>query len=155
MNKPICKLAQAYLDKTSLLCIPWRRKKSQPRACIDSRMLSTAVASPCQTLRELLRETTSKRIIRPSPSISGIALTQFAEGLHFSAFHCTCMSRHSWLCIKEWNNWRLISAGIYIIYNSRGLAGFLVLKGIWQYVRAKWETATENFILAPGPIYIY
>ena len=26
----------------------------QRRACIDSRMLSTTVASPCQTLRELL-----------------------------------------------------------------------------------------------------
>ena len=33
---------------------PWRHKESQRRACIDSRMLSTTVASPCQTLRELL-----------------------------------------------------------------------------------------------------
>ena len=42
-------------------------------------MLSTTVASPCQTLRELA-ETMSKRI-------SGTAHAQFAEGLHFSAFH--------------------------------------------------------------------
>ena len=53
MNKPICKLAQAYLDKMCLLCVPRRLKKSQRRVCIDSRMLSTTVASPCQTLREL------------------------------------------------------------------------------------------------------
>ena len=53
-NKPICKLAQAYLHRVRLLCVPWRHKKSQRRASIDSRMLSTTVASPCQTLRELL-----------------------------------------------------------------------------------------------------
>ena len=38
---------------------------------IDSRMLSTTVASPCQTR-----------------DVSSIAYAQFAEGLHFSAFHC-------------------------------------------------------------------
>ena len=85
VNKPICKLAQAYLDRVCLLCVPWRHKKSQRMACIDSRMLSTSVDSLCQTLHELLQEATSKHM--PSPSISGIAHTQFAEGLHFSAFH--------------------------------------------------------------------
>ena len=47
-------------------------------------MLSITVASQCQTLHEL-SETASKRM--PSPSISGIAHAQFAEGLHFRAFH--------------------------------------------------------------------
>ena len=37
-----------------LLCVPWRHKKSQRLARIDSRMLSTTVPSPCQTLHELL-----------------------------------------------------------------------------------------------------
>ena len=41
-------------DLIHSLCVPWRLKKSQPHACIDLRMLSTSVASPCQTLRELL-----------------------------------------------------------------------------------------------------
>ena len=56
VNKPMCKLAQAYLDKMCLLSVPWRLKKSQPRECIDSRMLSTTVASLCQTIRRLLAE---------------------------------------------------------------------------------------------------
>ena len=42
-SKPICKLVQAYLDRVRSLCVS---KKSQRRACIDSRMVST---SPCQT----------------------------------------------------------------------------------------------------------
>ena len=48
--------------------------------------LPHVLASSCQILRELLadRKTT---YYGPSPSISGIALSQFAEGLHFSAFH--------------------------------------------------------------------
>ena len=33
--------------------VPWRHKKLQQRACIDSRMQSTSVGNPCQTLREL------------------------------------------------------------------------------------------------------
>ena len=44
------------IDQVRLLCLffaLFRYKKSQRRACIDSRMLSTTVASPCQTLREL------------------------------------------------------------------------------------------------------
>ena len=49
-------------------------------------MLSTTVASPCQTLRELqARETHTDN---PAYQlISGMAHAQFAEGLHFSAFH--------------------------------------------------------------------
>ena len=43
----------AYLD---LIRVPRRHKKSQRKACIDSRMLSTTVASPCLTLRGLLAE---------------------------------------------------------------------------------------------------
>ena len=42
------------LDLIRLLCVRWRRKKPQRRVCIDSRMLSTTVASQCQTLCELL-----------------------------------------------------------------------------------------------------
>ena len=61
------------------------------RACIASRMLSSSVVSPHQTLRELARVTAKTK---PSPSISGTAhaftyacTSQCAEGLHFSAFH--------------------------------------------------------------------
>ena len=44
----------ANLDRVLSLCVPWRHKNSQRMACIDSRMLYTTVASPCQTLCELL-----------------------------------------------------------------------------------------------------
>ena len=81
MDKPICKLAQAYLDRVRLLYVPWRHQKSQRMVCIDSRTLSTTVTNQCQTLREL-SETTSKHM--PSPLISGIAHAQFPEGLHFN-----------------------------------------------------------------------
>ena len=43
-----------HLDLIRLLCELWRHKKPQRRACIVSRMLSTIMASPCQTLHELL-----------------------------------------------------------------------------------------------------
>ena len=33
VNKPICKLAQAYPNRVRLLCVPQRHKKSQRRAC--------------------------------------------------------------------------------------------------------------------------
>ena len=58
-------------------------------ACIDSRMLSTTVASQCQTPRELLAvQITSKRIQIAQPiNFSSIAHEQFTKGLHFSAFH--------------------------------------------------------------------
>ena len=39
VNKPICKLAQAYLDRVGLLCVPWRHKKSQRMVCINFHML--------------------------------------------------------------------------------------------------------------------
>ena len=83
VNMPICKLAQAYLDRVRLLCVSWRHKKSQWRACIDSRMLSTTVASPCQTLRELLAWRTSL-LKKPSPSISGTVRAHLAKDLHFT-----------------------------------------------------------------------
>ena len=48
---------ERYAVKTSenirSLCVPWGLKKSQGRSCIDSRMLSTTVATPCKTLRAL------------------------------------------------------------------------------------------------------
>ena len=45
------------------------------------------------------QKTTSKCTLRPSPSISGITLAQFAEGLHFSAFHFVWWQKHG-------NRWR-------------------------------------------------
>ena len=74
VNKPILKFVQGYLDRVRLLCVPWRRKKSQRRRCIDSRMLSTTVAR-LSTIYQ--RETTSKRILITT---RGIAHAQLAEG---------------------------------------------------------------------------
>ena len=63
-------------------------------ACIDSRMLSTCVASPCRTLRELLAWRPRVNAYSwPNPSISSTAHAQCAEGLHFSAFH-ECRKSH-------------------------------------------------------------
>ena len=45
--------AGLYLELIFLLRVPWRHNKLQQRAFADSRMRSTSVASPCQTLREL------------------------------------------------------------------------------------------------------
>ena len=39
-----------------VLCVPRRHQKMQRRACIASRMLSSSVVSPRQTLRELARD---------------------------------------------------------------------------------------------------
>ena len=59
---------------------------SQRRACIDFRMLSSTVASPCQTLSELLAGETDTD--NPAHQLlSGMAHAQFAEGLHFSTFY--------------------------------------------------------------------
>ena len=46
------KVAQAYLDRVCLLCASWSHNKR--RRVYRLLMLSTTVASPCQTLRELL-----------------------------------------------------------------------------------------------------
>ena len=64
-------------------------------ACIDSRMLSTTGArlAPVRLSASYWRETTSKRLIAPSPLISGTVHAQFAEGLHFSAFHFDDVTR--------------------------------------------------------------
>ena len=64
----ICKFAQTYLDRVRSLCVPWRHKKSQRRACIDSRMLSTTVARPSTSYQQ---ETASSILI--------IAYVQLAE----------------------------------------------------------------------------
>ena len=45
--------ARIRTERVRSLCVSWRHKKSQQKSCIDSRMVSTAVASQCQTLREL------------------------------------------------------------------------------------------------------
>ena len=59
VNKPICKFAQAYLDRVRSLCVPWKHKKSQRRACIDSRMLSTTVARLSTSYRRETAHTNS------------------------------------------------------------------------------------------------
>ena len=66
----------------------------QRRACIASRMLSSSVVSPRQTVHGPAREPRVTAKTNPSPSISGTAhafiytcASQCAEGLHFSAFH--------------------------------------------------------------------
>ena len=49
----------------------WRLKKSQLRACVDSRMLSTTVANPVSdSLRATSGRPRVKRILLPNPSIS-------------------------------------------------------------------------------------
>ena len=50
-------------------------------------MLSTTVASPCLTLRGLLAEDHRIQIAGPAHQFGSIAHAQFADGLHFSAFH--------------------------------------------------------------------
>ena len=78
----------AYRDQILSLCVPsWRPKKSQVRTCINSRMLSTSVASPCQTLRKLIAwKLPVNTYSLPNQSMSGTTHAQCAEGLHFSAF---------------------------------------------------------------------
>ena len=44
----------AFESYQCALSIYLRGTRSQRTACIDSRMLSTSIANPCQTLRELL-----------------------------------------------------------------------------------------------------
>ena len=78
-------------NRTGLICSLWRHKKSQLMACIDSRMLSTSVASPCQTICVLLawRPRVNAYNIAQT-SINSTAHTQCADGLHFSAFLKIC-----------------------------------------------------------------
>ena len=88
-EKAICKWTQAYLDRVRSLCVSWRHKKLQQRARINSRMLYTTVASPCQALRELSGRPRGNAETQPrAHQFCGIVHAQFAEGLHFSAFHC-------------------------------------------------------------------
>ena len=61
---------------------------SRSHTCINSRMLSTTVASPCLTLRELIAWRPQVNTYSWPNSLSrGTAHAQCAEGLHFSAFH--------------------------------------------------------------------
>ena len=69
----------ADLDRVSSLCVSSRQKKSQQRA---SCVLSTTVASPCQTLRELLVGETHT----DGPAYQSMVHAQFAEGLHFHSY---------------------------------------------------------------------
>ena len=57
---------------------PWRHKKSQRMACIDSRMLSTTVACPCQTLRELAGDHEETHTSSPSQIVK-IFYTPYRE----------------------------------------------------------------------------
>ena len=76
----------------------------QRRACIASRMLSSSVVSPRQTLRKLAKRPRVTAKTKPSPSISDTThaftyacASQCAEGLHFSAFHINHVSVHKLL----------------------------------------------------------
>ena len=53
VKKLICKLALAYLDQ---LCVPWRHQKLQCRASVDSRVLSSSVASQRLTLSKMVSD---------------------------------------------------------------------------------------------------
>ena len=66
-------------------------------------VLSTCVASPCQTLCELLAWRRVYAYSWPNPSISGTAHAQCAEGLHFSAFHYNGNNTVSMLLIANLN----------------------------------------------------
>ena len=70
-------------------CVLWGLWNSQRMACIDSLMLSTSVASPCQTLRELLAW--RQRVYAypwTSPSISGVTHAQFPSVAICSHLKC-------------------------------------------------------------------
>ena len=54
VKKPISKLAQACLDRVRLLCILKAQEVTTNVMYRLPHAISTAVASPCQTLRELL-----------------------------------------------------------------------------------------------------
>ena len=66
-------------------------------------VLSTSVASPCQTLRELLAWRREYAYSWPNQSISGTAHAQCAESLHFSAFHYNGNNTVSMLLIANLN----------------------------------------------------
>ena len=86
VNKPICKLAQAYVPKPRLLTL--RHKKPQRRVYIDSRMLSTTtVASPCQTLRELLAGD-HEYINSPAHQLAVPRMRSSPRVCTFVLFHC-------------------------------------------------------------------
>ena len=67
VKKLICKLALAYLDQ---LCVPWRHQKLQRRASIDSRVLSSSVASPWLTLSKLVHGKRPRVVKWTSPPIT-------------------------------------------------------------------------------------
>ena len=67
MKKLICKLAQAYLDQ---LCVPWRHQKLQCRASVDSRVLSSSVASQRLTLSKMVSDHELYKNLWTSPPIT-------------------------------------------------------------------------------------
>ena len=74
----------AHRDLIRLLCVPWRHKKPQRRACTDS--LSTTVANPLRLSASY--SSGRPRINANSPAHPLTVYTahtqQFAKGLHFS-----------------------------------------------------------------------
>ena len=86
MNKPICKLALLTSTGSALSVYLESTRKGVYRLP-HAIYICTTVASPCQTLRELLAGATSNGILKTQPSVSGTAHAQFAETFHFSAFH--------------------------------------------------------------------
>ena len=63
----------AHLGLIWLLWVHWRHQKLQRMACIAPPMLSSSVASLCQTLHELARNHEYGSKTKPSPSISATA----------------------------------------------------------------------------------
>ena len=68
-------------DLIGLLCVPRRHKKSQRRACINSSMLSTTVASPYP------RATTGKRGPAHQLQVRRMRSLHFSAFLVFAEFH--------------------------------------------------------------------
>ena len=71
-----------------VLCVPRRHQKMQRRACIASRMLSSSVVSPRQTLRPKTK---------PSPSISGTA----HAFTYTCASQCALFTKPPFICMSD------------------------------------------------------
>ena len=71
-----------------VLCVSRRHHKMQRRACIASRMLSSSVVSPRQTLRELARDHAKTK---PSPSINVTRMRLLTRAHHNAPRVCTSL----------------------------------------------------------------
>ena len=73
-----------------VLCVPRRHQKMQRRACIASRMLSSSVVSPRQTLRELaLKLNPAHQLVVPRMRLYSRVRVTMRRGLHFQCVWLT------------------------------------------------------------------